>query len=258
MPVTLSAELGGRIAVVTGASSGIGRAIALELAAAGASVLVHARVSREAAEETAAQIRACGGESIVALHDLADEADTLALEAHAWNWHGAVDIWVNNAGADVLTGEAAGWSFQQKLAELWQVDVSATLRLSRLAGKRMKARGAGVIINMGWDQAEHGMAGDSGELFAAVKGAVMAFTKSLARSLAPEVRVNCLAPGWIKTAWGERASGPWQRRAVGECLLARWGTADDVARVARFLASPAAGFITGQSIAVNGGFRADH
>jgi 3-oxoacyl-[acyl-carrier protein] reductase len=115
--------------------------------------------------------------------------------------------------------------------------------------------GPAVILNMGWDQAEHGMAGDSGEMFAAVKGAVMAFSRSLARSLAPHVRVNCLAPGWIRTAWGDTASEYWQRRALRESLLERWGTPDDVARVARFLASPAADFITGQIIPINGGLR---
>ncbi|HUY34684.1 MAG TPA: SDR family oxidoreductase [Pirellulales bacterium] len=246
-------ELAGRTAVVTGSSSGIGRAIALELAAAGAAVLVHARSRLDAAKETGAAIRERGSESTIRLFDLAGEGSHEALVAAAWQWRGDVDIWVNNAGADVLTGEAARWSFEQKLAHLWRVDVTATLRLSRLAGARMKARGTGTIINMGWDQVEYGMAGDSGELFAAVKGAVMAFSKSLARSLAPEVRVNCLAPGWIKTSWGEAASDDWQRRAVDESLLARWGTPHDVARVARFLASPAAGFITGQTIAVNGG-----
>ena len=112
-----------------------------------------------------------------------------------------------------------------------------------------------MILNMGWDQAERGMAGDSGELFATAKGAVMAFTRSLARSLAPTVRVNCLAPGWIKTKWGEQASRYWQDRAANESLLARWGTPEDVARVARFLASPAAVFINGQTIAINGGLK---
>jgi 3-oxoacyl-[acyl-carrier protein] reductase len=106
---------------------------------------------------------------------------------------------------------------------------------------------------MGWDQAETGMEGDSGELFAAGKGAVMAFTKSLARSLAPQVRVNCLAPGWIRTAWGSEASAQWQQRAVREAPLARWGTPEDVAATALWLASPAASFITGQVIRVNGG-----
>jgi 3-oxoacyl-[acyl-carrier protein] reductase len=99
------------------------------------------------------------------------------------------------------------------------------------------------------------MAGDSGELFAATKGAVMAFSRSLAASLAPQVRVNCIAPGWIKTAWGQRASDDWQQRAKRESLLGRWGTPEDVARVARFLCGPSADFLTGQVIAVNGGLR---
>jgi 3-oxoacyl-[acyl-carrier protein] reductase len=247
--------LEGRTAVVTGSSSGIGRAIAWELARAGADVLVHARSSRQAAEEVAEQVRGLGGQSHVVMADLADAAAQDELVGEAWQWRGAVDIWVNNAGADVLTGEAAGWPFDRKLDLLWKVDVAATIRVARDVGARMKQRGSGAIINIGWDQAEHGMAGDSGELFAASKGAVMAFTLSLARSLAPEVRVNCLAPGWIRTSWGSRASDYWQRRAEQECLLARWGTPEDVAGVARFLASPAAGFITAQVIAVNGGRR---
>ena len=89
---------------------------------------------------------------------------------------------------------------------LWKVDVVATLRLSRAIGERMRERGRGVILNIGWDQAETGMAGDSGQMFAAVKGAVMAATLSLAKSFAPQVRVNCVAPGWIRTDWGHEAS----------------------------------------------------
>jgi NAD(P)-dependent dehydrogenase (short-subunit alcohol dehydrogenase family) len=97
------------------------------------------------------------------------------------------------------------------------------------------------------------MEGDSGELFGAAKGAVMAFTRSLARSLAPKVRVNCLAPGWIKTAWGENASAQWQDRVRAETPLRRWGLPEDVAAAARWLASPAAAYITGQIIRINGG-----
>jgi 3-oxoacyl-[acyl-carrier protein] reductase len=188
------------------------------------------------------------------LADLAQADQLTGLVERAWSWRGAVDIWVNNAGADVLTGEAARWSFADKLAQLWKVDVAGTMQLARAAGRRMKERGQGVIINIGWDQASTGMAGDSGELFAATKGAVMAFSKSLAASLAPQVRVNCVAPGWIKTQWGDGASGYWQQRAIGESLLARWGTPEDVAAVVRFLASPAASFLSGQVLPVNGGF----
>lgn len=240
--------------MVTGSSSGIGRAMALALAAAGANVLVHARQSREAAEKVAGEVRALGQAAEVVLFDLADSAMHEALVERAWAWRGGIDIWINNAGADVLTGEPAHWSFERKLEQLWRVDVTATMRLSRLVGARMLAARSGVIVNVGWDQAEHGMSGDSGELFAAIKGAVMAFTRSLARSLAPAVRVNCVAPGWIKTAWGDGASDYWQERAERESLLRRWGTPEDVARAALFLVSPAASFITGQVLFVNGGF----
>lgn len=240
---------------MTGSSSGIGRATALELAAAGAAVLVHARTNRAGADDTAAAIRKLGGVAEVRLADLSDESTRTQFAEGAWSWRGAVDIWVNNAGIDVLTGPAAEWSFEQKLATLWQVDVAATIALSRAIGQKMRERGSGLIVNLGWDQAEHGMAGDSGEMFAAVKGAVMAFTKSLAHSLAPQVRVNCVAPGWIKTEWGDAASDYWQQRAVGESLLARWGKPEDVARAVAFFASPAAEFITGHVLPVNGGFR---
>lgn len=243
------------VAVVTGSSSGIGRAVALALASPGNAIVVHARQNRAGAEDTASLVRERGAEAHVLIADLADPSLHARFVDEAWNWRGHVDSWVNNAGVDVLTGPAAGWTFQEKLAALWQVDVVATMALSRDAGARMRKRGSGTIINVGWDQAEQGMAGDSGELFAAVKGAVMAFTRSLAASLAPQVRVNCVAPGWIKTKWGDSASGAWQQRAVGESLLGRWGTPEDIAAVVRFLASPEASFVNGQIIPINGGFR---
>lgn len=245
-------SLQGQTAVVTGSSSGIGRAIALEFARVGANVLVHARSNRAGAEAVTAEIRIAGRDTQLAICDLSDLTAQDELASAAWNWR-PIDIWVNNAGVDVLTGPAANWSFDARLAALWQVDVVGTLRLSRAIGSRMRERGRGVIINMGWDQADTGMAGDSGEMFAAVKGAVMAATRSLAKSLAPNVRVNCVAPGWIRTKWGEHASDEWQQRARRESLLSRWGTPEDVARVVRFLASPAAEFINGQVIPINGG-----
>jgi len=246
-------HLAGRTAVVTGSSSGIGRAIALELARAGANVVVHARRSEQAAAAVAEELRGLGVQSTVLLADLADPQAAEELVERAWSWQSGLDIWINNAGADTLTGEAARWSYLQKLDVLWQVDVRGAMVCSRAVGARMTAAGSGAILTIGWDQAERGMAGDSGELFGAVKGAVMAFTRSLAKSLAPKVRVNCLAPGWIKTAWGETASDYWQQRAQNESLLHRWGTPEDVAKTATFLVSPAASFITGQIVAVDGG-----
>ena len=152
----------------------------------GADVIIHGRRSPQRAHDLFAQVLHEGVRSQVIMADLRLESECAELAEAGWNCFDGVDIWVNNAGTDTLTGEAAQWSFDKKLAELWAVDVRATMQLSRLIGQRMQGRGHGVIINMGWDQAETGMAGDSGELFAAIKGAVMAFSKSLALSLAPQ------------------------------------------------------------------------
>jgi 2-amino-4-hydroxy-6-hydroxymethyldihydropteridine diphosphokinase len=246
-------ELAGLRALVTGSANGIGRAIALELAAGGADVIVNSRRSRDATEEVARTIVARGRRSHVAMADIASPAECDRLVNEAWNVWGGLDIFVANAGADVLTGEAADWTFERKLEALLAVDVAGTIRLCRAIGERMKAGRGGVILTMGWDQAETGVELESGLLFGPVKGAVMAFTRNLARNLAPRVRVNCLAPGWIKTAWGEGASERWQIRVAQETPLQRWGLPEDVAAAARWLSSPAAAFITGQTVRINGG-----
>jgi 3-oxoacyl-[acyl-carrier protein] reductase len=245
-------SLTGLRTLITGSTSGIGQAIARAFAAAGADVIVHGRRSA-AASSVAAELAATGVRSHSLLADLRDPAAGQRLLAEAWDLWGGLDVLVLNAGADTLTGPAADWPFERKLAELWAVDVMSTVLLGRAAGERMRQQGHGVILTIGWDQAETGMAGDSGQLFAAAKGAVMAFSRSLAASLAPEVRVNCIAPGWIKTAWGETASRVWQDRVRKETPLGRWGTPEDVAAAAVWLASPATAFVTGQVIRVNGG-----
>lgn len=243
----------GKQALVTGSSSGIGRATAILLASAGADVHLHARSNQEGLREVREQIRKLGRSGRDFLFDLSDEVACNALVGEV-TAAGPIDIWVNNAGADVLTGEHAHDSFEAKLTLLWKVDVRGTIQLGRAIGQVMRDRGEGSIVNIGWDQADFGMEGASGEMFGPVKGGVMSFTRSLARSLAPAVRVNCVAPGWIRTAWGDDAPEYWDRRAQAEALLERWGEASDVAQAIVFLASPAAGFITGQVLAVNGGF----
>ncbi len=206
-------ELAGMRALVTGSTSGIGRAIVLELAHAGADVVVHGR-RPEVAESVTVECATFGGRAEFVFADLRDETTLLPLVEDAWRLWGGLDIWINNAGADTLTGPAAQWSFSDKLHALWAVDVRATMLLSRAAGQRMREQGQGTIVTMGWDQAETGMAGDSGQLFGAAKGALMAFTKSLAATLAPQVRVNCLAPA------GSARPGANKLRAFGKSAYA--------------------------------------
>lgn len=238
-PKRPAGSLAGLRCLVTGSTSGIGRAIAAAFGDEGAEVIYHGRKVL------------WGGRCIPA--DLRDPVACDRLAAEAWDAAGGLDVVVLNAGADTLTGDAARWSFDEKLEALLAVDLKATMRLGRDFGARMKARGRGLLLTVGWDQAETGMEGDSGQLFAAVKGAVMCFTRSLALSLAPEVRVNGLAPGWVRTAWGETAPPAWQERVRRETPLGVWGLPEDVAAAAVWLASPAAGFLTGQTIRVNGG-----
>jgi 3-oxoacyl-[acyl-carrier protein] reductase len=230
--------LAGLRALVTGSTTGIGAAIADAFEVRGALVVRHGRAPR-------------AGRFVAA--DLRDPAQVDRLAAEAWEALGGLDVLVCNAGADTLTGAAAKWDFDAKLDALLAVDLKATMRLSRTVGARMKERGSGCVLTVGWDQSETGMEGDSGQLFAAVKGAITCFTRSLALALAPEVRANCIAPGWIRTAWGETASAVWQERVRRETPAGVWGLPEDVAEVAVWLAGPSARFVTGQTVRANGG-----
>lgn len=246
-------DLSGRAGVVTGASSGIGRSIALALAEAGADLVIHTRASTSQLSQTADQIRAQGRRVELVVGDLrrADVRDD--LHASALKHFPQLDICVNNAGVDLLTGDHKSLSYESKLELLLQVDVTATALISRSFAPYFRSQGGGVIINIGWDQADRGMEGDSGELFATAKNAIMGLTRSLACTYAPEVRVNCVAPGWIQTAWGQTASAHWQERVMRETPLQRWGQPADIAHMVRFLVSDEAAFVTGQVINVNGG-----
>ena len=246
-------ELQGVRAAVLGSTSGIGRATALLLAEAGADVIVHGRSSRQAADKVVKDIQDLGGRSEAIMADLGSRDESDEFVKKAWALWDGLDAWLHFAGADILTGTGRTMSFEAKLDTLIQVDLVSTIRLCKQVGRLMTRNGTGTILTMGWDQAETGMEGDSGELFSATKGAVMAFTRSLALSLAPTVRVNCIAPGWIQTSWGETTSTAWHDRVLRETPLKRWGLPDDIAKVARFLIGPEADFMTGQTIRVNGG-----
>ena len=247
-------NLTGKRAIVAGGSSGIGQAIALEFARAGADVIVHFAKSHAAADAVSGEARRLGVRSVTLAADFADDSEIEAFLERAFSVWNGLDIWVQNAGVDLLTGGANKLDYAAKLDRLLDVDVRAGMLLTKLAGERMVQAGrGGSILTIGWDQSDRGMAGDSGELFSAAKNAIMGFSRSLAMSLAPTVRVNCIAPGWIKTAWGETASDSWQQRVLNETPLQRWGQPEDIAKLSRFLVSDDAAYITGQVINCNGG-----
>jgi 3-oxoacyl-[acyl-carrier protein] reductase len=239
--------------LVTGASSGIGRAIALRCARAGADLAITYRKNQEGAEATAREIRAMGRRAEVLRTDISRQEDIDHLAKQLQQAFARIDVWINNAGADILTGEAGRLSRLQKLDLVLAVDVRGTVLASWAAVELMRKRGGGSIINMAWDHVEHGMAGENPVIYSAAKGAVASFSRSLARDVAPDIRVNILAPGFIETAFGEEADPKFRQKVIEMTPLARWGKPEDVAGAALFLASDHAAFLTGQMIMVNGG-----
>jgi 3-oxoacyl-[acyl-carrier protein] reductase len=242
-----------KIVLVTGASSGIGRAIALGCARAGADVALTYRENQAGAEETAAAIRELGRRAEVLRTDISVETEVTALAAELRRRLPRVDAWINNAGADILTGRGGRLSRLEKLDLLLAVDLRGTVLASWAAVDLMRAQGGGTIINMSWDHVSFGMAGENPILYSAAKGGIMSFSKSLARETAPDIRVNILAPGFIETAFGQDANDRFRAEVVAKTPLGRWGVPDDLAGAAVFLASDASAFMTGQMIMVNGG-----
>lgn len=240
--------------MVTGGSSGIGRAIALAAARAGGDVALTFRGNEAGARQVEQDVRAMGRSALVLRLDLADVHSIRAAARAARDAFGTIDAWVNNAGADVLTGPAAKLSTVEKLDLLLRVDLRGTMLASWEAAELLAGQEAGgVIINMSWDHVITGMAGTNPQLFAAVKGGVLAFSKALARTVAPQVRVNIIAPGWIETSFGAGVDERVYRSVVDATPLKRWGRPEDVAGAAVYLASPAASFLTGETIHVGGG-----
>jgi 3-oxoacyl-[acyl-carrier protein] reductase len=250
----VDAPLAGLTVLVTGASSGIGRAIAVAAAHAGADVALTFRTSEHAARDVEREIAALGRRAVAIRLDLAEEQSVRAVGPAALAVLGRLDVWVNNAGADILTGDGASLPAIEKLDRLLAVDLRGTMLASWRAAELLATQpDGGVIINMSWDHVLTGMPGLNPQMFAAVKGGVLAFSKSLARSVAPRVRVNVLAPGWIETSFSAGLDEGARQAVADATPLKRWGTPGDVAGAAVFLASPAAAFLTGQTIVVGGG-----
>lgn len=241
--------------VITGASSGIGESIAITFAHEGAHVVVNYNSSKEKAEHIVKQINSAGGKAVAIRANVAVTEDVTSLIDEAVSELGKIDIWVNNAGADILTGKGAELTEQEKLQSLINVDLKGTINCCWGVLPAMEQVSHGVIINMTWDLAVHGFQGRNPQMFAAVKAGVRGFSQSLAKTVAPHnIRVNLVAPGWIETAFAkENMDTNYYQERISEIPLRRFGQAQDVANAALYLASDEASYITGQIININGG-----
>jgi len=244
------AALGGRVALVTGGSRGIGRAIAVALARAGAQVVFTYVANPEAAKETEKAIAEAGGKGTAVRCDVADHAAVEALVAQVIQEHKRIDIAVNNAGIarDQLILRMKPEEFDAVIA----TNLRGAWSVCRAVAKPMVKQRHGRIINLSSVVAEMGNPGQSN--YAASKGGVEALTRSLAREIGSRnVTVNAVAPGFIDTDMTRDLPEQAKAVLVERIPLGRLGTAEDVASVVGFLASDAASYVTGQVIHVNGG-----
>jgi 3-oxoacyl-[acyl-carrier protein] reductase len=243
-------DFNNRRVVVAGGSRGIGRSIALEFAAAGASVSICAR-GRDALEATRAEIARHGRKSHAAPCDLADGAAVSRYVAEAGAALGGIDILVNNASGFGMGDDEAGW------AAGLSVDVMAMVRASHAALPLLEQASAASVIHI--SSISGFRASTRSPAYAAVKAAMISYTASQAAMLAPKrIRVNCIAPGSIEFpggVWDQRkvAGDPLYERVLKTIPFGRMGTPQEIAEVALFLASPHARWVTGQTLAVDGG-----
>jgi 3-oxoacyl-[acyl-carrier protein] reductase len=245
-----SGPLAGQVALVTGAGRGIGAAAASALAAAGAAVAINYQTSREAAESLAAELRDSGASAVGIAGDVTDSAQAEEIVAAAEAGLGPVSILVNNAGItrDALLARMSEEDFDAVIS----TSLRGSFLMSRaVARKMMKAR-AGNIINI---SSVIGRRGNPGQVnYSAAKAGLIGLTKSLARELGPRgVRVNAVAPGYVVTEMTAGLPDNLKEKILQNTPLGRLATPQEIASVIVFLASPAAGYITGAVIPVDGG-----
>jgi 3-oxoacyl-[acyl-carrier protein] reductase len=244
-------ELTGKVALVTGAGRNIGRAIALELAAGGAEVVVNARANREEAESVAREIEAAGGKAIVILADVTNPATVNAMVQQALAHFGRLDILVNNAAirneAPFAELDHAAWR------RVLDVCLDGAFHCAKACHAALKASDAGTIVNIG-GLTGHTGAADRAHVVTA-KAGLAGFTRALAHDLAPDgITANCISPGMMDTR-RQTSSAPGEpaHHATRQTLVGRRGLPEECAVAVRWLAGPGGRYVTGQTIHVNGG-----
>ena len=243
-------SLAGKSAVVTGASRGIGQAIAVELGRRGAKVVVNYAKDAGGANATVQKIQAAGGEAKAIQADVADFKAAEGLIKTAVEAHGGLDILVNNAGTTrdmvIMLMPEADWDV------VIQTNLKSAYNCSKAAVKTMLRKRYGRIINI---TSVSGIAGNAGQTnYSASKAGLIGLTKALAREVAARnITVNAVAPGFVPTALTNDLPAALKDASLKAIPLGRWGTADDVAYAVAFLASDEAAYITGQVLSVDGG-----
>lgn len=239
-----------KVAIVTGASRGIGRAIALRLSKDGAVVVINYRHAQEKAQEVQREIIESGGQAYIKQCDVSDFASCEAFVKEVIGEFGRIDILVNNAGV-VKDGLLMGMS-EEDFDRVLNTNLKGAFHMLRFVSRQMLKQRSGRVINM---SSVSGVMGNAGQAnYAASKAGLIGLTKSAARELAARgITVNAIAPGFIETEMTDVLSEDAKKAAAAQIPLGKFGKPEQVAAAVSFLASEEAGYITGQVLAVDGG-----
>jgi 3-oxoacyl-[acyl-carrier protein] reductase len=243
-------DLTGKVALVTGGSRGIGRACAIKLAGLGATVVVNYRANAEAADDVVMEIKTRGGEAIAVQGDVSRFADAQRVVKVTTDTYGRLDILVNNAGT--TRDNLLALMKEEEFDLVIEQDLKSVFNCSKAVLRQMMKQKSGRIVNM---TSVAGMIGNAGQTnYSAAKAGIIGFTKAMAKEYGSKnIAVNAVAPGYIPTDLTGSLSPELKDRLVQLTALGRVGAPEDIANAVAFLASGAAGYITGQVLAVDGG-----
>jgi 3-oxoacyl-[acyl-carrier protein] reductase len=244
-------RLAGKVAIVTGASRGIGKSIALRFAGEGAKVVVNYRNRAAEADAVVADIRSAGGDAIAVAADVSSSTDVRRLVDETMARYGRVDVLVNDAG--VMVAKSLFDTTEDDWDQTIDVNLKGAYLCSKAVAPIMIAQEGGTIINMSSNSGLYHPSAMRFTEYVVSKAGMNGLTKAMALALGPHVTVNAICPGWIRTDMVEIIEPEVQQRILDETALHRWGTPEDVASSAVFLASDEAAFITGELLIVAGG-----
>jgi 3-oxoacyl-[acyl-carrier protein] reductase len=244
-------DLSNRAILITGGSRGIGRAAAILMARAGANIVFDYHKNREAADEVVKEIEGLGRHAVAIAGNIAEDSHCKKLVETTCREFGKIDVLVNNAG--IWTYAPIEEMKEEIYRETIDVNLSGLIYTTRYAVQQMKKQGQGRIINISSTSGQRGEAFHSH--YAATKGAIISLTKSWSTELAPEIQVNCVAPGWVDTdmSAGPLSNSKEYREIISVIPMRRVATAEEIAGPILFLASDLSNFITGEILNVNGG-----
>jgi 3-oxoacyl-[acyl-carrier protein] reductase len=244
-------HLDGRVAIVTGASRGIGRAIAERFAAEGARVVVNFVTGSASAQEVVDRIGDRGGQAAAIQADVSNAAEVESLVRQTIDRFGRIDILVNNAGVMFTKGVLD--TTEDEWDQTIDINLKGPYLCSKAVAPIMIEQGAGTIINMSSNSGLYHPSAMRFTEYVVSKAGINGLTKAMALALGPQIRINAICPGWIRTDMLETVDPEVHQRILDETALARWGTPGDIASAAVFLASDEASFVTGELLIVAGG-----